>query len=457
MYKGSVGQEGCRVESQGKGNAVKLEAGPLVKTKPVSSTGFQGRIANRLGFEDRAVHDWYRFNLAFPAHLVRAYLDDFGMRPGQTLLDPFCGTGTTLVEGKRAGCNVLGFEANPMAYLAATVKTRWDVDADELLQSAEACAVEARRGLELARELRTLPSHAEALLLKHSICPKPLHKALILADAVRNEMVGPAQQIGRVALATTLVLSASNLHFGPEVGVRGRKLDADVIGDWIGRVRVIASDLTSTNVQNARGIARIFRHDAREMQVEVDANSVDGVFTSPPYPNEKDYTRTTRLESVVLGLINDKQELRSLKRQLVRSNTRGVYRGDDDEAWVADNERIQRICREIEARRITLGKTSGFERMYHRVTKLYFGGMVRQLATLRGLLKPGAMLGYVVGDQASYLQVMIRTGEILAELAEGLGYEVCRLDLFRERFATATKMQMREEVVVLRWPGATDA
>jgi len=79
--------------------------------------------------------------------------------------------------------------------------------------------------------------------------------------------------------------------------------------------------------------------------------------------------------------------------------------------------------------------------------------MARHLASLRPLLKPGAMLGYVVGDQASYLQVMIRTGEILAELAASLGYEVCSVDLFRERFATATRAQMREEVLVLRWPG----
>ncbi len=219
-------------------------------------------------------------------------------------------------------------------------------------------------------------------------------------------------------------------------------------------MRIIASDLASLGMQTPHGRGTIFRHDARELRTEIALKSIDGVFTSPPYPNEKDYTRTTRLESVVLGLINNKQELRALKYQLIRSNTRGVYSGDSDEVWVADNERVQAICREIEARRVALGKTSGFERMYHRVTKLYFGGMVRQLTSLRSLLKPGAMLGYVVGDQASYLQVMIRTGEILAELAEGLGYEVCQLKLFRERFATATKMQMREEVVVLRWPGA---
>ena len=124
-----------------------------------------------------------------------------------------------------------------------------------------------------------------------------------------------------------------------------------------------------------------------ELQV-VEPKSIDAVITSPPYPNEKDYTRTTRLESVLLGFVKDKQELRASKKGLVRSNTRSVYKGDADDQWVADNKRIQRIAREIESRRIRMGKTSGFERMYHRVTKLYFGGMARHFADLRGVLNP---------------------------------------------------------------------
>lgn len=412
-----------------------------------------GRMANRLALEDRAIHDWYRFVLAFPPHLVRAYLGDFGMRPGQTLLDPFCGTGTTLVEGKKFGCNVLGFEANPMAHLAASVKTRWDLDPAALLRAANACAGRAQAAIDAAPTLRTLPPDADALLLKHSICPKPLHKALILAEAIGQGMDGPARQAAEVALASTLVQSASNLHFGPEVGVKGRRQDADVVGAWQTRIRAVAADLDAAGRQDGSGAARVFRHDARDIPPEVAPGSVDAVFTSPPYPNEKDYTRTTRLETVVLGFVAGKGDLRALKRQLVRSNTRGVYKEDTDAQWVAGNARIEAICRAIEDRRVSLGKTSGFERMYHRVVRLYFGGMARQLASLRPVLKPGATLGYVVGDQASYLQVMIRTGEILAELAEGLGYQVRRLDLFRERFATATKMQMREEVLVLRWPG----
>jgi hypothetical protein len=142
-----------------------------------------------------------------------------------------------------------------------------------------------------------------------------------------------------------------------------------------------------------------------------------------------------------------------VKRGLVRSNTRTVYRADDDDRYITMHPAIERLASDIEARRLDLGKTSGFERMYHRVTRLYFGGMARHLAELRPLLRPGAHLAYVVGDQASFLRVMIRTGQLLAEIADQLGYEVVGLDLFRTRLATATREQLREEVVVLRWPG----
>ena len=130
-----------------------------------------------------------------------------------------------------------------------------------------------------------------------------------------------------------------------------------------------------------------------------------------------------------------------------------MYKGDDDDMWVDSFESVQRLAESIEARRLQLGKTSGFEKLYGRVTKLYFGGMAKHLADIRPLLKPGARLGYVVGDQASYLRVMIRTGQILAEIAVRLGYHVVSIDLFRTRLATATKEMMREEVLVLEWKG----
>ncbi len=428
---------------------------------------------NKLLPEDQPAHNWYRFVLSFPPHLVRDYLTRFGLAPTQWVLDPFCGTGTTLVESKKLGIASMGIEANPMAHFAASVKVDWSLDPQGLVEHASEIAEEAAERLAAdgveddpdslfapkvnthrrpACHLRTLGSEQMKLLLSGSISPRPLHKTLVLRDCIKQREHPEFSRHERLALAKALVCSISNLHFGPEVGVGTHKPDAVVLSAWLSQVEMIATHLRQLR-QLPETPARVVPGDARELLDVDQPEFIDAVITSPPYPNEKDYTRTTRLESVILEFICSKDDLRALKRGLVRSNTRGVYKGDDDDQWIADHLGIRAIARAIEERRIELGKTSGFERMYHRVTKLYFGGMAKHLSQLRSILRPGAMLAYVVGDQASYLQVMIRTGSLLAEIAELLGYKVVGLDLFRTRLATATKEQLREEVLVLQWPG----
>lgn len=422
---------------------------------------------NKLSHEDRAVHDWYRFVLSFPPHLVSEYIQRFKLNPGHQVLDPFCGTGTTLVEAKKRGIPSVGIEANPMAHFASSVKLDWNIDPTALAGHAErvvATATEELKSLGIYDEpllrvlsfdkvpLRTLGCEQEKLLLKDSISPLPLHKVLVLLDHLQSWGESPFHRHEKLAFAKSVLNFASNLRFGPEVGVGTIRRDAPVLKSWFDEVKAMAADIRTVS-SSGDVPAKVFHADARSVTHLLEPASVDAVITSPPYPNEKDYTRTTRLESVLLGFIRTKEDLRTLKQSLVRSNTRSVYKKDDDDQWVAEHEEIQAIAERIESRRIELGKTSGFERLYARVTKLYFGGMARHLADLRLVLRPGAHLAYVVGDQASYLRVMIRTGEILADIAKSLGYELVSIDLFRTRLSTATREQLREEVVVLRWPG----
>jgi hypothetical protein len=303
-------------------------------------------------------------------------------------------------------------------------------------------------------ELMKLDEQAMRALIKNSISPVPLHKTLVLLEQIDRYKNRPSHKYLVLALGNALVTSIGNLRFGPEVGVGKVKNDAPVVALWMHEVRKMVNDLKLV-FGKSYPETNVYLADAREPAKMMKKNSVDAIITSPPYPNEKDYTRTTRLESVVLGFFEDMAHLRGFKETLLRSNTRGVYKADTDDRWVADVNQIQQIAEAIEARRIELGKTSGFEKLYARVTKLYFGGMARHFSELTKILRPGAKLAYVVGDQASYLQVMIRTGQILAEIAERLGYQVERIDLFRTRFATATQNELREEVVVLKWPGAS--
>ena len=439
-------------------------------TETLKDVGSVSSDRNKLRSEDRAVHDWYRFVLSFPPHLVRDYLERLGVGSTDTVLDPFCGTGTTLVECKKLGIAGVGIESNPMAHFASSVKVDWSIDAPMLGEYAEEVAASTREtfqrdgigewtGLPLLAangtaqpSMRTLDPEQSKLLLKDSISPAPLHKTLVLLDEIDRHGDPNLRQYGRLALAKALAHRIGNLKFGPEVGLGRIKDDAPVVEAWLDGMSAIVHDVGIVR-ERALVPVQVHKADSREADRVLKPNSVDTVITSPPYPNEKDYTRTTRLESVILGLIRDRRELRTLKKDLVRSNTRGVYKSDTDDREVGDHPAIQEIAKAIERRRIELGKTSGFERLYPRVTQLYFGGMARHLASLRPVLRPGAKMAYVVGDQASYLRVMIRTGQILADLAESLGYRVIDIDLFRTRPSTVTGEQLREEVVVLEWQG----
>lgn len=425
---------------------------------------------NRLYAEDLAAHDWYRFVLSFPPHIVRDYVARFGLDEKSCVLDPFCGTGTTVVECKKLGIESVGIEANPMAHFASRVKVDWSPEPQKLKEHAEFVAGKTldklrAEGIDddsppplfLKKRspflLRELGAEQMKLLLTNSISPLPLHKALTLLETIREQADESHIRHELLALAKILVYSISNLHFGPEVGVGKAKEDAPVVSVWLAGVEAIANDLYE--LQALEGFSSLVHQaDARDTRQFLGADTIDAVITSPPYPNEKDYTRTTRLESVLLGFINSKESLRSFKKSLMRSNTRTVYKGDSDDSYISDHAEVQRIARDIEARRLELGKTSGFERLYAKVTKLYFGGMAKHLADLRGVLRPGAQLAYVVGDQASYFRVMIRTGQILADIADSLGYQVVDVELFRSRLSTATKEQLREEIVILKWPGA---
>jgi len=133
----------ARAGSSVAGNTLVILGKAGLDAMRISSVGEDVRrnsTANRLDVEDRAVHDWYRFVMSFPPHLVRDYLTRFELGEEHRVLDPFCGTGTTLVECKKCGVPSVGVEANTMACFASRVKVDWSPDGKRLLAHARKVA-----------------------------------------------------------------------------------------------------------------------------------------------------------------------------------------------------------------------------------------------------------------------------------------------------------------------------
>lgn len=463
---------------------------PLSEESQIAEPSGPGYVVkNRLQAADEAIHGWYRFVLGYPPHLVREYLETLQADPDRDwVLDPFCGTATTPVEARLQGYSTLSVDANPISILAARVKLAWDVDLDrvqsrlvDVLELATAClrrvhlspVAEVDHQLNLfspVLESNTnrhgavaenfdpdtlLSASAAALIPRGFISDKPLLRVLALRYAIESTVLQPdICDLTKLALANTIVSTAGNVGFGPEVYCLPPRQDADVLGGFAATVTRMVSDLEAIRARQPRPFppARVFRADARTLAALNDRPPIGIVITSPPYPNEKDYTRSTRLESVLLGLVTTKQDLRELKSGLLRSNTRNTFVGDDDDVFIRDVPSVVHVADEIEEKRQRLGKTSGFERLYHRVTRLYFGGMYRHLAALFSHLRPGARCAYVVGDQMSYFRVHIRTAQLLADVAIKAGYQVEGIQLWRTRRSTATRLDLEENVLILKRP-----
>ena len=412
-----------------------------------------GNVENKLRVEDSSIHDWYRFVLSFPPHLVQQYLETFCVDQTSFVLDPFCGTGTTNVECKKHGVSSWGIEASPLTHFVSKTKCVWANDTFNFLNTAKQIALAAARTINSLSKPRTLSEEQTSLILKNSICEQPLSSTLVLRDSIRAAN-SPFEDYYLLALAKHIVYSYSNLKFGPEVGIsRKKKESVDVVEIWLSEIERMETDLEYWK-HHSSAFADISLGDARSIPKRDYIGKVDCVITSPPYPNEKDYSRTTRLESVILGFINTKDDLRNIKKGFIRSNSKNVYRSDNDAQYISNIGSINKLSNEIEKRRLELGKTSGFEKLYASVVKQYFGGMARHLSGLKPYLRNGASLAYVVGDQASYFQIPIRTSVLLGEVAESIGgYRVDRVDTFRKRFATATETWLNEDVLVLKYKG----
>ncbi len=67
------------------------------------------------------IHRWVPWIAGFSSSFVSQALDNYLRRQG-TVLDPFAGVGTTLVEAMLKGHNVIGFEINPYPALACNTK-----------------------------------------------------------------------------------------------------------------------------------------------------------------------------------------------------------------------------------------------------------------------------------------------------------------------------------------------
>lgn len=399
------------------------------------------------------VHNWYRIALGFSDQLVSMLLERFEISPGQWVFDPFCGSGTTLVECKKRGINSIGIDANPSSCFAARVKTNWTLSSSKITNLANMVEedylsqVKKQSGYKGDTTYQYLDQ--SGMIERGWISTKPLKKSIYLKSAILGlDTPKNNKNLLFLALIDEILSDASNVKFGPQLYCSTPKEDADVLQGFLTRVEKMTSDLKIVK-KLPSAVSKIYQGDSRECNSIVDPmTTISGVICSPPYPGEHDYTRHARLELAFLEEVTDKESLRQVKRQMIRSNTKGIYKEDKDCELVKDNDLLVSIVKKIDKK--AQEKTHGFARLYSTVVLEYFGGMKRHLQNLHSILQPGVLCAYVVGDQSSYLQVHIPTAKILAGIVGEIGYELIDIIPWRTAWASKTSKKVNENILIFR-------
>lgn len=392
--------------------------------------------------------DWYLMPEAYSAPLVQQAIVEFGVRAGDTVLDPFCGTGTSLLAARDAGCNAVGIEVNPFLCFASRVKTNNWQSAPLRTQAAKIVA-EARIRLDGAcvddliddNDLPDMPRR-ERWIARKVAC-----KVVTLRGCITNNATDAGRPFFLLALAAIL-RGASNMKLSPHAfGSREVKQDAPVLAMFEAKLEKMLADvsfaeqegqLTGRQVYVKQGDIRDLGDFSRTLM------PAQLAVCSPPYLNNLDYTMQTRLELFFLGFVANMDELKSLRKKMMICDAKATYRDVEDWRRVEQIRSVMEVAGQIDEKL----EDKGWGWDYGRMTRQYFGGLLRAMDSIREMLAPGAAFVMILGESA-HAGVLVPVPNIAAELGEIAGYTQPEVRELRTRRSSSHNIKLKESAVVL--------
>ena len=293
----------------------------LEGTMPVESVPSYERLVVSGTNERLPVHRWFRFKEGFSADLLKILLESLELsgRKNLKILDPFCGVGTTLLSAqelsKSIAITALGIERNPFIHFVAQTKVRWpEMNPDTIMEiGKEILKASCPSGVEIPRLSslttgRCISRHLSMRLLSvrdalRSHGHSANHAALLLGVAASVEQLSKIRKDGRALRIVTKSRQTANnvlLDKWPEIASDVRFMQRMVPNPSIPSVRL----------GDGRSIA----------SQEIEESSLDLILTSPPYPNNIDYSEVYKLELWLLGFVSGQEKFLVLGEALLGSH-----------------------------------------------------------------------------------------------------------------------------------------
>lgn len=429
------------------------------------------------------LHSWLKYKEGFSADLVNLLLDEMGAQPGDHVMDPFLGSGTTSLVCQMRGINSIGYDILPISTIAIDAKAAvYEYNIDEL------------SGMLDALENLVVPAYyvnkTPYITITEYAYPEETEKylAFIKEWIDRRAYSHEAKNLLLLCIVNSLERCSYTTKSGQYLGWDSRSLKVQYANEKREKagkkllpkktVRKIIEKIDQVVLEELRHcIDDIVAIQSSGDKVptaeikyinksvlfnlpEIEDNFLKGVITSPPYCNRYDYTRTYALELVYLGLGN--KEIKNLRQALlsctVESKSKekllknyytsigALERYEYIRDVIANNRPLNEVLHALNKRK-EHGDLNN--KGVIQMVEGYFTELAYIYAELFRTCQSGAMVAFV-NDNVRYGGEVIPVDFISSSLAEQFGFVVEKIYCLKQQKGNSSQQMAKFGRVALR-------
>lgn len=334
----------------------------------------------------------------FPRWAIQKYTNE-----GDTVIDPFAGSGTTNVESKILNRNSYAIDVDPLAILLTKVKTT-PVEPEKL-------KYETKNLIDKINSKKN-PSYIPDFKNRdHWFKPIVSKRLAIIKECVIETQNKDIKDLFTVTFSS-IIRKVSNADMGSHKPCIRKGIKRNIPDP----IRIFKEKL-SKNVKQVIKFSKIVNNNSNKVEIigkdaksiDLSENSIDLALTSPPYINALDYPRTHKLEYYWLGYYND--SLVDLKKKFI--GTEKVYAHDYNSLHSLGNKELDSIIEKL----FEIDKKRSY------IVYKFYSDIIKNLKEINRVLKEGGKYIIFIGNNR-IREIEIENYKFIKEESKKIGFNI---------------------------------